>query len=169
MTSWVTENATPNEGALTLPSKLELFKQKHPGAHTNDDVKSLNLKPEQQREHPRAWLVLVDSEDTDWGMVEDTLGDMLWQPGKGDIVGTWTRSKVDNRIHISLLSSVNALESRSIAIWSKYAEERKVKKAAGKKPRAVRKPVEIPSPEISIEDKVYFNSLRAKLRRAKSA
>ncbi len=172
-TAWETEDdviPTAGDEVLASPSKLSLFKQRHPGAYTNDDLNALNLPPEKQKSHHRVWLVLVDSEfANDWGIVEDTQGDLLWTPGKGEIVGTWTHSKLDNRIHISLLSSINALEDKSIAIWTKYAEERKLQKAVRKttrtrktkEPEAEHEPV----PVISIETKVAFNSLRAKLKR----
>lgn len=158
---------------IATPSKLDLFKSKHPGAYTHADMEELKLPPEQQKDHHRVWLVLVGSEDEDWGIVEDTQGSLMWKPGEGDIVGTWTRSVIDNRIHVSLLSVINALEDRSIAIWSRYAEERKLQKAAGKKPRTPRAKKATgeeepePQPTLSVEDSMKFNSLRARLRRAK--
>ena len=110
----------------------------------------------------------MGSNEDDWGIVEDTLSNLLWQPGQGEIVGTWTRSKLDECIHVSLLTSISALEDRSIIIWTKYAEERKAQKAAGKKPRAAKKADEPELiPELSVEKKLEFNSLRAKLKRSK--
>ena len=176
MTSWETEDEVINEEegrateAEASSAKLELFKQKHPGAYTHADINFLNM--EDAKDHHRVWLALVDSEDCDWGIVEDTLGNISWNPGEGDIVGTWTRSKIDNRIHISLLSAINALEDKSIAIWAKYAEERKAEKKTGKKTRTpgVKKQVDEPEviPELPVEEKMKFNSLRARLRKAKS-
>lgn len=158
-------------GTEATESKIAAFKSRHPGAYTHHDLTVLNLPPEKQKEHHRAWIVLVDSDIDDWGMVEDTKGDLLWQPGKGDIVGTWTRSKVDGRIHISLLSAINALEDKAIAIWSEYAEQRRIQKATGKKPRSPRAKKEEQEPDAPLpaETQLAFNSLRAKLRRAKGA
>lgn len=153
------------ESSNEEPSNIDLFKQKHPGAATFDDVKAAGADKLQST--TKAFLALIDSEHGNWGVVEDTLGDMLWVPGKGEIVGTWTRSKVDNLLHISLTTAIVALVDRSIQIWAKYAEERKAGKVA-KTQRTARAPkdvVEEPVPELSIEEKLAFNSMRAKLKR----
>ena len=152
--------------AKKADTKIELFQQAHPGAHTKADLEAIGEKGDV--DHHRAWLVLVDSDTQSWGIVEDTLGDINWTPGSGEIVGTWTRSALDKCIHVSLLTAINALEDRSIAIWSKYAEERKAQKATGKKSRSPRKPKdEKPVVEESVETMMAFNSLRAKLKRSK--
>lgn len=136
-------------------------------------------------------LVLVDSGTEDWGIIEDTLDDILWQPGKGEVVGTWSRTRYDNLIHLSLCTSINALQDRAIQTFAHYAEERTMKKTgvtATRAPRKSKKPEDAgptkaarisraanttteeelsPSPSLSIDEELKFNALRAKLRRAK--
>ena len=118
----------------------------------------------------KAYLVLVDSDHQDWGIIEDTMNDILWQPGKGEVVGTWSRPVYDNLIHISLGTALSALEDRSIQIFAKYAEERRQKDMVKRAPRKAGKaaePVQEPVPEISLDEQLKFNSLRARLGRAK--
>ena len=152
-------------------SKLELFKQSHPGAYTKEDIDAVEAEIKQKTaDHHRAWLVLVDSDTEDWGIAEDTCGELLWIPHQGDIVGTWTRSSLDGCIHISLLSTVSALEDKAIAIWQKYSEERAIQKKAGKRASSGTKKKAVVVEEetaSTVENIVVFNSLRAKLRRAK--
>lgn len=163
---WQTEDESPVEEARATDPKLDAFVAKHKGTYEPFDYSKL-------KDHPRARVVLVGSEakEEDWGMVEDTLGNLLWVPGKGEVVGTWTRSAVDNRIHVSLLTHISALEDRSVQVWAKYAEERLVKKApAGtRKPRKVKTDEqELEAPQVeSVETRLAFNSLRAKLKRRK--
>jgi len=120
----------------------------------------------------KAWLALVDSDTDNWGLVEDTRCDLTWVPGKGEIVGTWSRTEYDGLIHIGIETAVSALQDRAVQVWAKYADERRVQKATGKKPgkAKTRKPEEatIPPAELSIEEKLAFNSLRARLKGPKS-
>ncbi len=148
-------------------SSIDLFKQQHPGAATKDDIKAAGA--EKLESTHKAWLALVSSDHEDWGMVEDTLGDILWTPGKGEIVGTWTRSKVDGLLHLSLTTSFRALVDKAIQIWARYAEERKAGKVV--KERKARQPKEIveePVAELPVEEKLAFNSLRARLKKSKA-
>ena len=161
--NWETEN---NGGEATPePSSIEKFKTSRPPGYDirKDAVMASTIK---------AWLVLVDSDKEDWGLIEDTHGNFNWVPGKGEVVGTWSRTQFDGLIHLGVETSIAALQDRSIQIWSKYAEERRVQKATGKKPRKAKalSPEEaaLPSPGLSLEQKMEFNSLRAKLLRSKS-
>lgn len=121
----------------------------------------------------KASLVLVDSDKEDWGIVEDTLNDILWTPGKGEVVGTWSRPRYDNLIHISLGTALSALQDRSTQTFAKYAEERRLEvKGVRKPPTKAKKATEpaqeqMPTPEISLEEKMKFGALRARLGRAK--
>lgn len=124
----------------------------------------------------KTYLALVDSDIANWGIVEDTLNDLLWEPGKGELVGSWSKAPYDNRIHLSLCTSIAALQDRSIQIFAKYAEERRLKAAGVKTPAAskrVRKtgvmgePAQVELPTLSVDEVLKFNSLRAKLGRAK--
>jgi len=125
----------------------------------------------------KTYLALVASDHMTWGIVEDTLNDLLWEPGKGELVGSWSKAPYDNLIHISLCTSISALQDRSIQIFAKYAEERKQKalgihKTGVAKPKKARSTSEPEQPEVlagelSIDEKLKFNSLRAKLGRAK--
>ena len=121
----------------------------------------------------KAYLVLVDSDKyNDWGIIEDTLNNLNWQPGMGETVGTWSRPGYDNSIHISLGTALSALQDRSIQSFAKYAEERRQEQLGVKPARKARKTgVPIPEPEqvqeLSVDEKLKFNSLRAKLGRAK--
>lgn len=120
----------------------------------------------------KAYLVLVDSDKfNDWGIIEDTLNNLNWQPGTGEVVGTWSRTPLDNRIHVSLGTALNALQDRSIQIFARYAEERKQKALGVKRPSRVGKvaaePAPEPVPELSVDEKLKFNELRARLGRAK--
>ena len=119
----------------------------------------------------KVYLTLVDSDKHDYGVVEDTLNDLLWVPGKGELVGTWSRPRYDNLIHISLCTAISALQDRSVQTFARYAEERRQKELGVKKPtRKGSKTVEpIPelTPDISLDEKIRFNALRARLGRAK--
>jgi len=137
----------------------------------------------------KAYLVLLDSDPLDsdhdnWGIIEDTLNNLMWEPGKGEVVGTWSRPRFDNRIHISLCTSISALQDRAIQTFLHYSEERKAaaktaKPKSAKSPRAKKAAAAaqdkagaeslpaIDAADTSIETKLAFNSLRARLGRAK--
>ncbi|MCJ7759859.1 hypothetical protein MUP59_01795 [Candidatus Bathyarchaeota archaeon] len=121
----------------------------------------------------KASLVLVDSDKESWGIVEDTLNNLAWEPGKGEVVGTWSRPKYDNLIHISLATSIAALQDRSIQTFAQYAEERRQQKLGVKKPskraKKAGEPMQEQAPvqDISFDEKMKFNALRARLGRAK--
>lgn len=175
---WIPEeDDAPEESsisqAMATSSKIEEFKARHPSQYSAEELAALKLPlsaPSRKEHHP-VWIVLVGSEEKDdWGVTEDTLGNLLWAPGEGDLVGTWSRSSLDGRIHISLLTAISALEDRTVTIWAKYAEERKAQKATGKRKRTAKAKIEEPEPadELPVETKMEFNSLRARLRRGSS-
>ncbi len=124
--SWETEDE--GEVEPKEPSSIEKFKTSRPPGY---DIR----KDEVLKTAVKAWLVLVDSDKEDWGLVEDTLGKLDWEPGKGEVVGTWARVAYGNLIYLGVETSLAALQNRSTLIWAKYAEERKAEKATGKKPR----------------------------------
>jgi len=161
--NWETENES--EGVLKEPSSIEKFKTSRPPGY---DIR----KDEALKRSVKATLVLVDSDKEDWGLIEDTLGDLNWVPGKGEVVGTWARTAFDNLIYLGVETSLSALQNRTTQIWAKYAEERRVQKATGKKPKRARalKPEEaaLPEAELSVEVKLEFNALRARLGKVKS-
>lgn len=136
----------------------------------DEDSEALPPKP---RFEVKAHLVLVGSEARDWGIIEDTLNNLLWEPGKGEVVGTWSRPRYDNRIHISLATAISALQDRSIQTFKHYAEEYKhmsegTKKASiSKKSKKTKEQVQEPTPSLSVEEELKFNALRARLGRAK--
>ena len=132
----------------------------------------------------KAYLVLLNSDHDDWGVIEDTLNNLMWEPGKGEIVGTWSRPRFDNRIHISLCTSISALQDRAIQTFLHYSEEHKAaaktaKPKPAKSPRAKKAAAAaqdkagaeslsaIDAADTSIETKLAFNSLRVRLGRAK--
>ena len=124
----------------------------------------------------KAYLVLVDSDNhNDWGIIEDTLNNVNWQPGEGEIVGTWSRPQYDNLIHISLSTALSALQDRSAQTFAHYAEERRLREAGLLKPprkgkkavTSTEEPALVPTPDISIDEKLKFNALRARLGRSK--
>lgn len=134
----------------------------------DDGAKGTPPKPEYQ---VKAYLILVDSDKQDWGVVEDTHNDLAWTPGKGEVVGTWSRPRYDNLIHIGLTTALQALQDRAIQTFAKYAEERKQvaegkKKPSGKSKKA-KEPAQEPTQELPVDEKLKFNSLRAKLGRVK--
>jgi len=182
MTTWVPEDAedvdasnsqdllTRDEAALTPEVSRSLT------ARQLETLGKQLVKPEYKI---KVYMVLVDSDKHDWGIVEDTLNDILWVPGKGQIIGTWSRTKLDNCIHISMCSSIDALVDNSIQTFAQYAEERR-QKAAGvaraprKSAKSAKSPKsasagessqeQLPAPVISLDEQLKFNSLRAKLR-----
>jgi hypothetical protein len=122
----------------------------------------------------KASLVLVDSDKDEWGIIEDTDSDLAWQPGKGEIVGTWSRTKHDRLIYISLCTSIQALQDRAVQTFAQYAELRRTKNTPKKHAATVKgatkkveQEQEQPVTELPFEKKLEFNSLRAKLGRAK--
>lgn len=138
---------------------------------TEDDEVQKAPPPPKQGFEVKAHLVLVDSDKEDWGVVEDTLSNLNWQPGLGEITGTWSRPRYDNLIHISLATAISALQDRSVQTFAKYAEERRQRKEGEKKPARKEKKVVEPLPEpvqeLSVDERLRFNSLRARLGRAK--
>lgn len=166
-TPWVTEDEEAADAQIILQrDKAVSLLDHHLGL---DEIGKKKVKQEYKT---KAYLVLVDSAKDDWGIVEDTLNDLLWQPGKGEIVGTWSRAKYDNLIHISLCTSISALQDRSVQTFAHYAEERRLKAEGAKAPRKTRKAAEpvqeqVQEPTLSFDEKMKFNSLRAKLGRAK--
>lgn len=164
-TPWRTEEEEPADAQVMLQRDVAASLT----AHQLDTIGKQKVKPEYKT---KACLALVDSDRDDWGIVEDTLGDLLWQPGKGEIVGTWSRPRYDNLIHISLATSINALQDRSIQTFAKYAEERRQGAEGAKRPRKAKKAEEpmqeeVPTGELPVDEKLRFNSLRARLGRVK--
>lgn len=126
----------------------------------------------------KASLVLLESDIHDYGVIEDTLNNLMWQPGLGEVVGTWSRPRYDNRIHINLCTALSALEDRSIQTFKFYTEQNALI-AKGvvlpKKPRSTKTAKESPTSAssdnvvetVSVDTKIEFNSLRAKLMKKK--
>jgi hypothetical protein len=155
-------------------SAIDKFRKEYPAAPVTEAVKE-GVK--EGAYIPRTYLALVPIDEENYGIVEDTLADIMWVPGKGELVGTWTRPGYDNMIHISLLTHIQALQDRSTITWRKYAEERKAMKATSKKPKkakvakedkenAGQLEEETPA-ELSVEVQLGFNKLRAKLMKTK--
>lgn len=172
MTTWVTEQEDTIVGGV---SESELKR---------DEEVSLSLTHRQLQKigegkvNPlykiKASLVLVDSDKEEWGIVEDTNSDLAWEPGKGEIVGTWARTKHDRLIYFSLCTSIQALQDRAVQTFAQYAEKRRTKDIPKKRAPTVKGAAkkaepepEQPATELSFEKKLEFNSLRAKLGRAK--
>jgi hypothetical protein len=136
------------------------------------------LSPEQKGGFEvKAYLVLVDSDTEDCGIVEDTNNDILWVPGQGTVVGDWSKPRYDDLIHISLATPISALQDRSIQTFAAYAERRRLEKLGGRKSSTSPKikkvkvndptPEPIPEPEISLDEHLAFNSMKARLGRVK--
>lgn len=142
---------------------------------TEDDEVQKPVRPStppEQGFEVKAYLVLVDSDRyNDWGIIEDTLHDLLWQPGKGEVVGTWSRPMHDNLIYVSLTTAISALRDRSIQTFAHYAEERRQRESGTKRPvrkgKKVTEPIPEPTQELTVDEKLKFNALRARLGRAK--
>ena len=164
-TPWKTEEEEPIGG---VPIQLQLGNTPAATAHNLENFAKQKISTTYVT---KASLVLVDSDKETWGIVEDTLGDLLWQPGKGEVVGTWSRPGYDNLIHMSVGTSLSVLQDRSTQTFAAYAEQRRQSEAGVKKPRKSSKKAAAeasePLPEISVDEKLKFNSLRARLGRAK--
>ena len=164
-TSWKTEEENANSQAI-LQRDVAISLTAH-------QLESTGTQKAKQTFKVKAFLVLCDSDKEDWGIVEDTLSDIGWEPGKGEVVGTWSRAKYNNLIHLSLCDSISALQDRSIQTFAQYAEERRQRatgaKKAPKKTKVAAEPTheQVPTPDISFDEKMKFNGLRARLGRAK--
>ena len=152
--AWETEDEDIQESAQTVPKRP--------------------TSPPKLGYEVKAYLVLVDSDNhNDWGIIEDTLNNINWQPGEGEVVGTWSRPGFDNRIRITLSTALSALQDRSAQTFAHYAEERRLREAGLLKvPRKGKKAAKsteepTPAPDISIDEKLKFNALRARLGKAK--
>ena len=151
-------------GLTELSDKLSALKP--------DDAQQTEIKIQNK---PKAHIALEESDTEDFGIVKDTRNDIMWVSGKGDIIGTWSRSRVDGLIHISLLTSIEALYDRAVLTWSKNIEMRKIQKTKkqrssdGTKPEGTRKvgrpKLDKPQQTVVIPDKdrVAINDMKAKL------
>lgn len=118
-------------------------------------------------------LILDDSGHEDYGMVRLIGFGIGWGEGMGDVVGTWTRSRYDNAIRISVAEPLTALQDKATAIWMAYVEARKSTSIEAKKSRRSPKTPEHEQQQPSastptqtdVERVVQFNSLRAKLKK----
>lgn len=125
----------------------------------------------------KANVTLEDSDKEEYGVVRDTTGIFDFTHGQGDVVGTWTRSRVDNLIRVSLLPSIEALYDKAVRTWQNYAEERKIAKeikasggrVAGKRKTKLTVNVEAPEPvKLPDEEKIKFNDMRARLMKSRA-
>ena len=123
---------------------------------------------------PKAHIALEGSDSEDSGIVKDTLCDINWVPGQGHTIGIWSRSKIDGLIHISLLTSIEALYDSAIRTWEEFAKERTQQKE--RKARGVRGPSkktlaeseeQLQAKKLSDEEKLKYNDMRAKLMRSR--
>jgi len=144
MTNWNPEEGNPEDVVMREGKKVEKVLPKEYKAKVS--------------------LALVDSGDETWGVVEDTLGNICWKPGQGEIVGTWSRAPYDNLIHMGLTTSLEALQDRAIQIWKKYADERKMAPVV-----KARRKAGVPVPDSDLEIQAKFNTLREKLIRARQS
>ena len=163
--TWETEEDKAEEQILALsePEKtaIEQFKVEHPEQINT----GLKLEPYTVK----TWLALVTDEDNQYGIVEDTKGDILWVPGKGEIVGTWSKARYDGCVHICLMTHIQALQDRSTVIWNAYMQERKAAKTADRKTgkKSVKKTTSEPviiEKQLDTDSQLKFNSLRARLK-----
>ena len=123
---------------------------------------------------PKAHIALEDSDTEDSGIVKDTLCDINWVPGQGHTIGIWSRSKIDGLIHISLLTSIEALYDSAVRTWEEFSKARTQQKE--RKARGVRGPSKKTLAEaeeqaqiqkLSDEEKLKYNDMRAKLMRSR--
>lgn len=143
---------------------------------TTDEIQSTTpegTKPKFESK-PKAHIALEDSDTEDSGIVKDTLCDIAWVQGQGNTVGIWSRSKIDGLIHISLISSIEALYDSAIRTWEEFAKIRAQQDA--RKARGVRGPSkkkDIAPDEstqlqpLSDEEKLRYNDMRARLMRSR--
>lgn len=118
----------------------------------------------------KIYVVLEDSNIQDYGLVKDTLGDINWVPGKGETIGTWSRSGWDNLIHISILPAIEALYDKSVKMWTEIIEKRKITSTKSQSRRRIpsvgssdKKQKPEPEQSTSDETKIAFSDLKAKL------
>lgn len=164
-TPWETESDTE------VPDTEVMLQRDVAASLTERQLDTLGKQKVKESYQTKASLVLIDSDKHDWGVVEDTLSDLLWEPGKGEVVGTWSKPRYDNLIHISLGTAISVLQDRSVQTFARYAEERRQKELGTKKParkgKGAAEPMPEPVQELSVDEKLKFNSLRAQLGRAK--
>lgn len=105
-------------------------------------------------------VVLEDSDTQTWGMARNTEGDLLRQPGEGELVGRWSRSPVDGLIHVFLETPIMALVDKATQRFAEYAEMRREKALSSPKSgktRAPRTPTPAPIPS---EELTTISNLR---------
>lgn len=127
----------------------------------------------------KASLVLVGSNEKDYGLIEDVLFDPAWEPGKGEVVGTWNRLpdsglSTSGLIRLELTTSIQAMNDRAVIIMKqildgeKSGKIKKVRQLPAKKPKSQLKLAPIPEPPSEPSIVEGFDSLRARLAAMKS-
>lgn len=111
-----------------------------------------DTKPEYQ---VKASLVLEDSDKETWGLVRDTEGKFDREKDEGPIVGTWSKSPVDNCYHIFLETPITALVDKATLRTAELVKKRR--EGAPKPSRAV---ISLPAPDTTRA----FDELRKNLK-----
>ena len=84
-----------------------------------------SYRSEAKRYKPCAHIVLFGSDTESWGLAIDSKNNIfIKRPEEGEIVGTWTRSPIDNRIRLSLETSLEALTDMSVLRMMEHVKMR---------------------------------------------
>lgn len=115
--------------------------------NTEEDTKLLEYQV-------KAHIVLEDSSEESWGLARDTEGSFDRKKGEGPVVGTWSKSPVDNCYHVFLETPITALVDKAT---QRHVELARMRRERVTKPnRAI---VTVPAP-----DTRTFDELRRRLK-----
>jgi len=90
---------------------------------TEPDDEEQPKDEEPQEYHPKARLVLVDSDKAEWGVVKDCQGNINFIPEDAEVVGTWNKYG-EGVFWVSLTTALEALSDRAIQLTKELAEQR---------------------------------------------
>lgn len=109
----------------------------------------------------KAHIVLEDSDTETWGVVRDTEGVLDRKPGDGPVIGSWSKSPVDNCYHAFLQTPIMALADKATQKYVELAAKRVQGYVA---PTRRSKPREALVPDVPSEATVAIGNLRKNLQ-----
>lgn len=102
----------------------------------------------------KSHLVLEDSDKETWGLVRFIGNSVFFEPGQGEVVGTWSRPPIDDHYHVFLETPITALVDKATQLHVELVKKRREGLA---RPTPVA--VKTPTPDASV-----FTGLRKGLK-----
>ena len=105
------------------------------------DSKDIDNQPTYDIEYkPKAYLVLENSDTKNYGLIRDITDPSIINLSSCEVVGSWSKSRADNLIKLSLIESIDAIYDKALQAWADFEQ------ITFPEPKKKRAPKSLPKP-----------------------